>query len=87
MNTILFNIGLILFTSFSVTQFCAAAFDDYVIFTDIQLIFSVQIRYLIFFVYFYKYHIFEYLLLFFIFASLIYLLVSKNKESYEQLEV
>lgn len=30
--------------------------------TDIDLIFSTQIRYLKFFVYFYKYHIFEYAL-------------------------
>jgi len=87
MNTILFNVGLILFTSFSVTQFCAAAFDDYVTFTDIQLIFSVQIRYLVFFVYFYRYHVFEYMLLGFTIISLFYLIITKDKDKLNQLEV
>lgn len=87
MNTILFNVGLILFSSFSVTQFCAAAFDDYVTFTDIQLIFSVQIRYLVFFVYFYRYHIFEYALLAFILISFVYLCIKKDTEEMDKLEV
>jgi len=87
MNTILFNIGLILFTSFSVTQFCVAAFDDYVTFTDINLIFSVQIRYLVFFVYFYRYHVFEYILLGIAIISLIYLACTKDTERFDRLEV
>jgi len=87
MNTILFNVGLILFTSFSVTQFCAAAFDEYVTFTDIQLIFSVQVRYLVFFVYFYKYHVFEYILLAFAIISFIYLCCSRDTERMDKLEV
>jgi len=60
MNSFLFNINLILLTSVSVTQFCSSSFRDYVSMTDIDLIFSTQIRYLKFFVYFYNYHIFEY---------------------------
>lgn len=60
MNSFLFNIMLIMLTSISVTQFCASAFQDYATMTDIDLIFSTQIRYLKFFVYFYKYHVFEY---------------------------
>lgn len=62
MNSFLFNVNLILLASVSVTQFCAAAFIDYAGNSDISLIFSVQIRYLVFFVYFYKYHVFEYAL-------------------------
>lgn len=62
MNSFLFNVLLILLTSVSVTQFCAASFRDYATMTDIDLIFTTQIRYLKFFVYFYKYHIFEYAL-------------------------
>jgi LMBR1 domain-containing protein 1 len=60
MNSFLFNVLLILLSSVSVTQFCAAAFSDYTALTDIDLIFTVQVRYLVFFVYFYKYHVFEY---------------------------
>jgi LMBR1 domain-containing protein 1 len=60
MNAFLFIILLILLCSVSVTQFCAASFADYSAMTDIDLIFTVQIRYPVFFVYFYKYHIFEY---------------------------
>lgn len=74
MNSFLFNVALILLTSVSVTQFCAAAFADYATFTDIELIFSVQIRYLVFFIYFYKYHVFEYALFGIWFLSCIYLL-------------
>ena len=62
MNSFLFNVSLILLTSVSVTQFCAASFRDYCSMTDIDLIFSTQIRYLYFFIYFYKYHVFEYAL-------------------------
>lgn len=87
MNTILFNVGLILFSSFSVTQFCAAAFDEYVTFTDIQLIFSVQIRYLVFFVYFYRYHVFEYMLLACTIFAFIYLCCTRDSERMDKLEV
>jgi len=87
MNVILFNVGLILFSSFSVTQFCVASFDEYVNFTDIQLIFGVQIRYLVFFVYFYRYHIFEYAFLGIILLSLIYLCIKRDTEEIDKLEV
>jgi LMBR1 domain-containing protein 1 len=87
MNVILFNVGLILFSSFSVTQFCVASFDDYVNFTDIQLIFGVQIRYLIFFVYFYRYHVFEYAFLGIILLAWIYLIIKRDTEEIDKLEV
>lgn len=87
MNVILFNVGLVLFSSFSVTQFCVSSFDDYVSFTDIQLIFGVQIRYLIFFVYFYKYHVFEYLFLAIILLTLIFLMIKGDTDEIDKLEV
>ena len=87
MNVILFNVGLILFASFSVTQFCVSSFDEYVNFTDIQLIFGIQIRYLVFFVYFYRYHIFEYAFLGIIIAALIYLIIKSDTEEMDKLEV
>jgi LMBR1 domain-containing protein 1 len=60
MNSILFNISLILISSISVTQFCSQAFSEYALMTDIDLIFSNQIRYLVFFRFFINYRIFEY---------------------------
>jgi LMBR1 domain-containing protein 1 len=62
MNSFLFNIMLILLTSVSVTQFCAESFRDYTTMTDIDIIFSTQIKYLKFFSYFFKYKVFEYAL-------------------------
>ena len=46
--------------------------------TDLELIFSVQIRHLKFFNWFYKYHIFEYILFSFIILSTIYLLCRRK---------
>lgn len=69
---------LVLLASVSVTQFCAAAFADYTTMTDIELIFTVQIRYLVFFIYFYKYHIFEYALFGICIISAIYLCCRPN---------
>lgn len=74
MNSFLFNILLVLLASVSITQFCSAAFAEYTAMADVSLIFNVQIRYLVFFVYFYKYHVFEYTLLLVFLISTIYLL-------------
>ena len=87
MNVILFNVGLILFTSFSVAQFCVSSFNEYVNFTDIEIIFAVQIKYLVFFVYFYRYNVFEYCLLAIIVISFIVLLITKDSEDIDKLEV
>ena len=78
MNSFLFNVSLILISSVSVTQFCSNAFSDYVTFTDIDLIFGVQIKYLRFFVFFYKNFIFEYAFIIIFALSLIYLLIRPN---------
>jgi LMBR1 domain-containing protein 1 len=78
MNAFLFNILIVLISSVSITQFCTAAFVDYTAFSDISIIFNVQIRYLVFFVYFYKYNIFPYILVVIFFISLIYLLCRPN---------
>ena len=78
MNSFLFNVSLILISSVSVTQFCSNAFSDYVTFTDIDLIFGVQIKYLRFFVFFYKKFIFEYAFIIIFALSLIYLLIRPN---------
>ena len=78
MNSFLFNVSLILISSVSVTQFCANAFSDYVTFTDIDLIFGVQIKYLRFFVFFYKNFLFEYAFIIIFALSFLYLLIRPN---------
>ena len=75
MNSFIFNVTLILLASCSITQFCADCLEDYVAFTDISIIFNIQIKYLKFFKYFYKYHIFQYILFAIFVISLIYLLL------------
>ena len=78
MNSFLFNVMLILLSSVSITQFCQACFPSYTANTDIQLIFGVQIRYLVFFVYFYKYYVFEYMIFGIFWLSLLFLLCRPN---------
>ena len=78
MNSFLFNILIVLLTSVSVTQFLAYSFRDYGAMTDLDLIFSVQIRYLMFFNWFYRYHVFEYILFACIILSTIYLLCRRT---------
>ena len=75
MNTFIFNVTLILLASCSITQFCSDCLEDYVAFTDINMIFNVQIRYLKFFRIFYKNHIFQYIMFAIFVISLIYLLI------------
>ena len=74
MNSFLFNICLILIGSFSITHFCSNCLSDYITFTDIDLIFNVQIKYLKFFNYFYQYNAFEYAFFGISFLSLVFLL-------------
>ena len=74
MNAFLFNITLILLASISVTQFCSDCLRDYVAFTDIDLLFNIQIKYLKFFIIFYKYHIFQYIWFGIFLLSTVYLL-------------
>ena len=74
MNSILFNVLLVMLTSVSVIQFSIRAFGEYTSMTDSDIIFNTQIKYLTFFSFFFKYNIFEYGLLAIALISLIYLL-------------
>ena len=49
MNNFIFNVTLILLASSSIKQFCSDCLEDYVAFTDINMIFNIQIKYLKFF--------------------------------------
>lgn len=78
MNSFLFNILIILLSSVSVTQFLSYAFKEYGTMTDLDIIFSGQIKYLMFFNWFYRYHVFEYILLGFIVLSFLYLICRRR---------
>ena len=78
MNSILFNVLLVMLTSVSVIQFSIRAFGEYTSMTDADIIFNTQIKYLTFFSFFFKYNIFEYGLLLIALISLIYLLCRPN---------
>jgi LMBR1 domain-containing protein 1 len=74
MNSFLFNISLILLGSMAITQFVSDCLCDYVVFTDVDALFNSIIKNLRFFKYFYRYHIFQYLLFVVFVLSLIYLI-------------
>jgi len=78
MNSFLFNILVILLSSVSITQFCAYSFREYGSMTDIEIIFSYQIKYLMFFNWFYRYHVFEYILFGFAVLSFFYLICRRK---------
>lgn len=92
MNSILFNIMLILITSVSLIHFCVKAFNEYVSMTDIDIIFSILIKNLSFFKYFFKYNIFEWIFCGIMLISFIYLIFRSNdvntiqKILYEKIE-
>ena len=78
MNSFLFNILIILISSVSITQFCAYSFSQYGSGTDLEIIFSVQIKYLKFFNWFFRYHVFEYILFGFAILSFLYLICRRQ---------
>ena len=74
MDSFLFNISLILLGSMAITQFVSDCLSDYVAFTDVDALFNCIIKNLRFFKYFYRYHLFQYLLFIVFVLSLIYLI-------------
>jgi len=74
MNSILFNVMLILITSVSLIHFCVKAFNEYVSMTDIDIIFSILIKNLSFFRYFFENNIFEWIFCAIMLITFIYLI-------------
>eukprot|EP00002_Diphylleia_rotans_P018589 TRINITY_DN359_c0_g2_i2.p1 TRINITY_DN359_c0_g2~~TRINITY_DN359_c0_g2_i2.p1 ORF type:complete len:479 (-),score=124.77 TRINITY_DN359_c0_g2_i2:1308-2744(-) len=72
MNSFVFNVGLIMLCSITVTQLCTMAFGDYARLTAIDSIFGTQARYLRFLRYFYKGYFYTIVVVFGV--SLLYLL-------------
>eukprot|EP00444_Apocalathium_aciculiferum_P026342 CAMPEP_0183419728 /NCGR_PEP_ID=MMETSP0370-20130417/25978_1 /TAXON_ID=268820 /ORGANISM="Peridinium aciculiferum, Strain PAER-2" /LENGTH=569 /DNA_ID=CAMNT_0025603559 /DNA_START=23 /DNA_END=1730 /DNA_ORIENTATION=+ len=75
LNSILFNVEMVLITSAAVCQFSQTAFRDYARLTDAEVIFSAQVKYMSFYSFFFKNNIFIWALLGFFVLALIYLLV------------
>ena len=78
MNSILFNVLLVMLTSVSVIQFSIRAFGEYTSSTDADIIFNTQIKYLTFYRFFFNYNIFEYGFLLIALISFIYLILRPN---------
>jgi len=75
MNSFLVNTYLLLLCSVPCIQFCTQSFPVYARFTDVDMIFGTQIKYLNFFRYFWVYNVFIYVMLVLIFLTAVYLLV------------
>ena len=78
MNSILFNVMLVMLTSVSVIQFSIRAFGEYTSLTDADIIFNTQIKYLTFYRFFFNYNIFEYGMLIIAVISFVYLICRPN---------
>jgi len=63
MTSLLFNVSLLLLCVPALLQFCSAAFADYIVLTDASLVFSVYVRNMRFFRYFFDYNVFVFVLL------------------------
>eukprot|EP00927_Polykrikos_kofoidii_P085490 TRINITY_DN9316_c1_g1_i1.p1 TRINITY_DN9316_c1_g1~~TRINITY_DN9316_c1_g1_i1.p1 ORF type:complete len:527 (+),score=81.84 TRINITY_DN9316_c1_g1_i1:163-1743(+) len=86
LNSILFNVEMVLISSAAVVQFAQQAFADYARLTDADVIFAAQIKYMSFYRFFFQNNIFIYLLLAWFLVSLIYLLVRPRDTPIVQLD-
>jgi len=75
LNSILFNVEMVLVSSAAVVQFEQQAFADYARLTDADVIFAAQVKYLKFYRWFFENNVFIYTLLIWFLLALIYLLV------------
>lgn len=81
LNSILFNVLIMLITSATVVQFSQQAFADYARLTDADVIFSAQIKYLTFYGFFFENNIFIYTLLGWFVLTIIYLFVCGARDN------
>lgn len=81
LNSILFNVMLILISSAAVVQFSQTAFADYARMTDADVIFAAQVKYLRFYRFFFENHVFIWTLLGWWLLTLIYLLIKPKVDS------
>jgi LMBR1 domain-containing protein 1 len=74
LNSLLFNLAIILLCTIPVIQFCTMAFADYARFSDIYQVFDVQISYLHFFSEFQLNKVFVYIIFITSLITLLYIL-------------
>jgi LMBR1 domain-containing protein 1 len=87
LNSILFNVEMVLLSSAPVVQFSLAAFADYARLTDAVVIFDGQIKYLTFYRWFFEHNVFIYALLLCFLLALIYLLIKPNDDGEVRFDV
>jgi len=63
MNSMLFNVWMLLLTAVAIVQFSSSAFSTYARLTAVDMLFGVQVENLIFLRYFYIYDVFEWTIL------------------------
>ena len=81
-NSLLFNINVILFCGLSVIHFLSRSFKNYLLMTDVDLIFNQQIGHLNFFRFFFENRVFEIAFIgVLIFTGIIYI-ISPNENMY-----
>jgi len=80
MNSFLFNLILILLCTFPIVEFSTSAFAGYARFSNIYHFFGVQMKYLVFFSYFYTNNVFVGILLGFCFLSTGYFLMTPRQK-------
>lgn len=80
LNSILFNVLMMVISSAAVVQFAQEAFSDYARLTDADVLFSAQIKYLSFYSYFFDNNIFLYALLGWFLLTILFLSVVGHRE-------
>lgn len=81
LNSILFNVEMVLISSAALVQFSQTCFKDYARLTDADVIFSAQIRYLHFYGFFFENNVFIIIILTFFLIALIYLLARPRDQA------
>lgn len=79
LNSILFNVELVLISSAAIVQFEQAAFADYARLTEADVIFAAQVKYMTFYSWFFENSVFIWALLAWFLLSLIVLLVKPRE--------
>jgi len=81
LNSILFNVEMVLITSAAVVQFAQTAFSSYLRLTASDIIFSAQVKYMSFFKFFFERNIFIYALLGWFLLTTLYLLIRPRESA------
>jgi len=81
LNSILFNVLMVLISSATVVQFSQESFADYARLTGADVIFAAQVKHLVFYGWFFENNVFIYTLLLCFLVALIYLIVRPREGS------